>query len=552
MTFEVEEETADGEPCMPGNRMVTFENIRTSQFNFHVGVLIFTPFLNKLTETGLGFIRQWLVSILLGCQNIEQNKKLNYSSLNQLIGSTPKTLRTQRSLLKDATTCHNTEQVLRFNADLVGADKQSDFYYDPHTKHYTGQLKTLSTWCPSVRLADKGINMDYIHTTSGQPVYFNTSDNFYDLRERFKPNIERFRTLCGFDQEKVLTIVVDRGIYSLDVFKDIINSPSLHIVTWQKGYENDKWDEGSGNQRGSIIRDKNKKGDLKLIHYGYQENTWDKEPAMRQIIVRVYDKKWDVQIELSIITDDKNRDAKEIINLMLKRWVQENDFKYMIRHFGLNQITTYAFTDYRALRDKIEDKIYICSRHKALTKEIGRVRAKLKTALLDKHIFDQKHGEMAQEKLPKKEQERKTRIDTKIKAFNKALEKLKKERSETPKLVSKLDELIDQDIVKLDTDTKSFMDAIKVLARNMFYMALQPFKEKYNNYRDDHALFRHLTLSGGTITKNNGEYKIMLQPQMEFQPKVKKIIGKLLDEINATRPQMPNGSRAKIELALKL
>jgi hypothetical protein len=255
---------------------------------------------------------------------------------------------------------------------------------------------------------------------------------------------------------------------------------------------------------------------------------------------------------LSIITDDKNRDAKEIINLMLKRWVQENDFKYMIRHFGLNQITTYAFTDYRALRDKIEDKIYICSRHKALTKEMGRVRAKLKTALLDKHIFDQKHGEMAQEKLLKKEQERKTRIDTKIKAFNKALEKLKKERSETPKLVSKLDELIDQDIVKLDTDTKSFMDAIKVLARNMFYMALQPFKEKYNNYRDDHALFRHLTLSGGTITKNNGEYKIMLQPQMEFQPKVKKIIAKLLDEINATRPQMPNGSRAKIELALKL
>ncbi len=267
----------------------------------------------------------------------------------------------------------------------------------------------------------------------------------------------------------------DRGIYSLDVFKDIINSLILHIVTWQKGYENDKWDEGSGNERGSIIRDKNKKGDQKLIHYGYQENTWDKEPAMRQIIVRVYDKKWNVQIELSIITDDKNRDTKEIINLMLKRWVQENDFKYMIRHFGLNQITAYAFTDYRALRDKIEDKIYICSRHKALTKEIERVRAKLKTALLDKHNFDQKHGETAQEKLPKKEQERKTRIDTKTKAFNKALEKLKKERSETPKFVSKLDELIDQDIVKLDTDTKSFMDAIKVLARNMFYMALQPY-----------------------------------------------------------------------------
>jgi hypothetical protein len=96
------------------------------------------------------------------------------------------------------------------------------------------------------------------------------------------------------------------------------------------------------------------------------------------------------------------------------------------------------------------------------------------------------------------------------------------------------------------------MDAIKVLARNMFYMSLHPFKEKYNNYRDDHVLFRHLTLSGGTITKNGNGYKITLQPQMEYQPKVKKIISQVLDEINASRPQMPNGSRANIELTLKL
>ena len=550
MPFEAKVETIDSELCMPNNRTRTFENIILSSFNFHVGILIFAPFLNKLSGAGLGFIRQWLVSVLLGCHNIEQNKKLNYTSLNQLIGVMPKTLRTQRSLLKEAATGYNTEQVLKFNADLVGVSKQSDFYYDPHTKHYTGQLKILSTWCPSVRLADKGINMDYIHSTSGQPVYFNTTDNFFDLRERFKPNIEAFRSLCGFDQEQVLTFVVDRGIYSLDVFKDIIDSPNLHIVTWQKGYENDKWDKDAGHGKGSIVRDKNKKGNTKLLHYIYQEKTWDKEPGMRQIIVRVLDKKWNVQIELSIVTDDKDRDAIEIITLMLSRWVQENDFKYMIKHFGLNQITAYAFTDYRALRDKIEDKIYICSHHKALTKEIGKVRAKLKTALLDKHDFDQKNS-MTSKQLPKKEQERKIRIDTKINTLNKALTKLKKERSETPKFVSKLEELIEQNIVKLDTDTKSFMDAIKLLSRNMFYMALQPFKEKYNNYRDDHVLFRHLTLSGGSITENKNGYKIMLHPQMEYQPKVKKIIGQLLDEINATSPKMPNDSRVNIEIELK-
>jgi hypothetical protein len=100
MPFECQGKAADSEPCMRGNRMVTFENIRASQFNFHLGMLIFTPFLNKLAETGLGYIRHWLVSVLLGCQNIEQSKKLNYTSLNQLIGTTPKTLRMYISIEK--------------------------------------------------------------------------------------------------------------------------------------------------------------------------------------------------------------------------------------------------------------------------------------------------------------------------------------------------------------------------------------------------------------------------------------------------------------------
>lgn len=53
---------------------------------------------------------------------------------------------------------------------------------------------------------------------------------------------------------------------------------------------------------------------------------------MRRIIVRIYDKNWKVLIEVSILTDDKNRPADQIIELMLKRWIQENDYKYTIKH----------------------------------------------------------------------------------------------------------------------------------------------------------------------------------------------------------------------------
>ena len=532
------------------NRNKSFNSNKHEIFNFHLGILIFAPFFKKLETQGLQFIRQWLVSVLLGCQNIEQSKILNYNSLKAILGRVHKTLRSQRLLLKEAATRTNTGSVLKFNAELLKLNQQTDFYYDPHTKHYSGHLKILATWCPSVRLADKGINMDYIHTKSGHPVYFDSNDNFYDLRERFYSNINKFRLLCGFKKDSVLTHVIDRGIYSLEVFQAIIKDPYNHIVTWEKGYEKNKWNEDSPYMKGFIEKKRNNKEDVKLIHYGYQEMLWDKDNSMRQVIVRIFDKNWDTLIEVAVLTDDIHRHAGEIIELMFTRWVQENDFKYTIKHFGLNQITSYAFIDYKSLKNKIEDKLYICNEHKTLTKEIHKVRAKLKTSLLQKHKFEKKHNDPLEE-LSVKEQERKIKIDKMTEQLNNTLIDLEQQRQNTTKYVSKIDELIKLNYNKLDTNAKDFMDAIKMLARNIFYLSFQPFKEKYNNYRDDHVLFRHLTRSPGNMEITTDGIKITLNPQMEYQQKVKKIISEVLDEINNTKPKLIDGTNKPIQLFIK-
>ncbi len=533
------------------NRNISFKENEPATFCFHLGVLVFAPFFNKLFDNGLHYIRQFLVAVLLGCQNIEQTKELNYSSMNQIIGKTYKTLRLQRITLKDAATKSNTEHVLQFNAELLKVNRQQDFYYDPHTKHYTGHLKILSTWCPSVRLADKGINMDYIHTTSGHPVYFNTNNNFYDLRERFSSNINDFRTLLNFDKKSVLTYIIDRGIYSLEVFNNIIEDPRTHIITWEKGYDKNKWDTNATYGTGAVVKKRNNKNDIRLVYYHYQEKIWDKNPKMKQIIVRIFDKNWNVLIEVSILTDDKNRSADEIIELMLCRWVQENDFKYMIKHFGINQITSYAFTDYKALRDTIEDKVYTCSKHKFLTKEIQKIRAKLKTALLREFKFTEKHKN-SEKKISPKEQKRKEKIRKSVSELNASLTQLEQERKNTVKQVSRIGELIDQDYKKLQTNTKDFLDAIKILARNIFYLSFQSMKDKYDNYRDDHVLFRHLTRSAGTIVPEETGLKILLTPQMEYQPGTKKIISQVLEEINEMKPEIPDGSKRKIRLHLNI
>jgi hypothetical protein len=539
---------------MPDNNFVTKNNRKNLckqnehvRFHFHLGVLIFSSFFKTLTDKGLGYIKQWLIAILLGAQNIEQTKFLHYSSLKAMLDNVVKHPISQRYTLKQMATAANRDALLCFNGELVKVIRERDFYYDPHTKHYTGQLKILATWCPSVRLADKGINMDFIHTVNGFPVYFDTADNFYDLRERFKANFECFRVLMGFPDDIVLTTIIDRGIFSTDILSDIVATPNQHIITWEKGYAKDQWDQNREYKMGGIIKTRNRKQDVRLVHYKYQDGTWEKVKGMRRIVVRVLDKNWDTLIEVSILTDDQERDAREVIELMLKRWVQENDFKYLIKHFGINQITTYAFVDYKDIREKIEDKLYTGGQYKELTRDIQRIRAKLKTALLRKYKFQQKHKD-PEAKLPGREEKRKIWLD--VSQLDSALKQLEQQRKDLAGKTSKIEELINEGYKKLDTDTKSFVDAIKILARNIFYLTLQSFKEKYNNYRDDHQIFRNLTTSEGEIKVDNEKVVVTLMPTMEYSKKTIAIILDVLNDINQTQLTWPNGSNKKIVLDL--
>ena len=69
----------------------------------------------------------------------------------------------------------------------------------------------------------------------------------------------------------------------------------------------------------------------------------------------------------------------------------------------------------------------------------------------------------------------------------------------TAREVSRLDTLIAHGAVRLCGEKKYLMDVIKITARNLFYELLAPFKAAYDNFRDDHVWFRHLTRRAGLI-----------------------------------------------------
>src|SRR5450756_1076560 len=185
----------------------------------HAGVLLFARALNQISavvEPPQPLLRQWSATLLLGAMNIEQTKFLNWQDLELLLGTVVRFPAPQRDLLKSVAAVATVAALFRFNAQ--GLSPGSDLYFDPHTEHYTGQQNVLKGWCPAVRLADKALHSDFIHTHRGEPIYFETTDNFEDLRQRFFAVLTRCRKVLNWPAERVLTAVVDRGIFGAEVF----------------------------------------------------------------------------------------------------------------------------------------------------------------------------------------------------------------------------------------------------------------------------------------------------------------------------------------------
>ena len=505
----------------------------------HLGILLFSGLflrLENLSKQWGPLFKQWLATLLLGAINIEQTKLLCFSDLQRLLGKTIGSLRHQRDhLTQMAKETQVAEELMFFNAQELQVNQQSDFYFDPHTKHYTGMRNILKGWCPRIRGADKVVHSDFIHSVNGTPLYFETTDNYADMRERFWKVAANFRKKMKFPDDKTLTFVIDRGIYAMEVFERLIEDPTCHIITWEKGYRKGQWDESQLSGQCAIQRPRNNASDLQTYHFKYMDRKWGKNPEMRQLIVKATNPKGHT-VEVSIITDDLKRLAPEAIQLIFSRWVQENDFKYLDKHFGINQVTSYAVIAYKKLVDQLEERQIKSGEYKAIEKECRQKRLELGRLMVSKK----------QSASGKKNSNREKRIEL----LSQQLHGLEKTKEETQKEVDRAESLIGDNYVKLDGKNKLVMDCLKIIARNAFYQALVPFKEAYDNYRDDHEIFRNLIRANGIVIESAEEVKVYLNPTMDYPCKLREIVADLLEKINQTNSEMPDGSKRIIRFKL--
>ena len=316
----------------------------------HAGLILFAFYLRFFTSMQ----RQFICQLLQGAVNIEQSKSLCLKSLKYFSSPVRSILREQRKALDKDATREATIKLYKINNSFLwdGPNNGDLFYFDPHTKEYTGQLKILKGWCGRRHGISKVLNLDCFHTRSGRPCFIQHYSPYYDMRERFFASLAVFDELFDKDKRSGRTFVIDRAIYGLVTLK---NFQDDFVITWEKGFKEKGLNPDKKTLSFQKFRQKNNKNDLHIYSFECQEETWKKDEYFRKIIVKATNEKGN-QIVVSILCSHPSMDIQDVVWTIFNRWLQENDFKNLDVNYGINQLDSRSHTSYSEKKELFEDR----------------------------------------------------------------------------------------------------------------------------------------------------------------------------------------------------
>ena len=517
--------------------------------------------------------QQIICQLLQGAVNIEQSKTLCFESLRFFNDELIQCLSEQRSQLDHFATPENVIELYQKNNQLLndGPGRGMIFYFDPHTKHYTGQLKILKSWCGSLHAVSKVINLDCFHTLSGRPCFIQHYSPYYDMRERFFISISQFDKLFAPDQRAGRTFIIDRGIFGQECFNRFEND---YLITWEKNFDGSGLDADKPIIKFTKNRTKNSKNDKRKKKYIFecQEAPWSKNSKFRRIIVKATYR--ERTITVAVLCSNPDMNIQDAVWLIFNRWLQENDFKYLDVHFGINQLDSRSSFDFKEVSHNYNDRETETVEYKKIKKQTQHANNTLaknllkinrKTTAIEKNKLKQEQLQLA----IKNNSSGVKKLKKELKALNKSIATMQKDlkklnsdreiyernlelaqynQTQAIKKDSRIQQLLQENYRLLDTRRKSYMDALRINAANIFRNLHADYREIYNNYRDDHHHLRVLTRCSGSVEYAQTGIIISLWLPGSMQKHIIQSLDKLVQLVAAKFNENLEGTKITIKL----
>lgn len=495
-----------------------------------------------------GLTSIFLLLALMALARIPSLEKLRYQSSGewgQLLGldriPEVRTLREKLQIL-----CRQAGRAALWNMALakqwITAEAAAEpvFYADGHVRVYHGTLTALPKHYVARQRLYQRATVDYwINAMDGQPFcYINQPVDHglvAALREDLAPWLEANMEVSAEHQQRMdadpqlprFTLIFDREGYSPELFEQL-GKRRIAVISYHR-YPKDDWPEAEFHEE-TVELVRGVKVQLRLAERKILL-------SRNQLPVREVRRLAEGGRQISMVSTHFEGEGRRLAALLFARWSQENYFRYMRQHFGLDALVEHGteampdtvFTVNPVWRDrnaKVRQKLAQWRRLKAALGAATLQQDLSEPAVLE---YQLKQGQLQEQS----------------EALQAELDALKIQRKAAPHHVLVKDLPQEHAFARLRSERKQFLDTIKMISYRAETSMLSVVREKLARTDDGRALLQQIFTTPADLIPNMAEKTLTVRLHHLTQRAHDTVILHLCEELNATETLFP-GTELKL------
>ena len=458
------------------------------------GLLRYSPQMYSLPKGFYGIASIFLLLAFMALARIRSVEQLRYQAPGEwgkVLGldriPEVRTLRDKLGLL-----CAEPGQAMKWNEQLAQewiarqSDSELYFYCDGHVRVYHGNQTALPRhYVARERLCLRATTDYWINAMDGQPfLYVNKEVDpglIATLKEDVIPWLETAAPKSAELNERLardplacwFTLVIDREGYSPDLFAQLWKK-RIAVLTYHK-FPKDDWRPEEFNSS-KVTLAGGETVTMQLAERGSRlsNGLWVRE--IRRLTGNGH--------QTSILSTNYLQPMTALAVSLFARWCQENFFRYMREHYGLDRLAEYG-------TEAIPDAISV------VNPQWRQLDSQIRSKTGQRHRLWAQFGALTLSEEPAESElenysQRKGLLQQQVQHRDLEIQNLKQQRKQTPHHIP-VKSLPEQDrFTRLRTERKHFVDTIKMIAYRAESSLASMLREDLVRSDDARALLRHL------------------------------------------------------------
>jgi hypothetical protein len=504
------------------------------------GLLRHTAALYQLPNGFYGIAGIFLLLALQALARIKSIEQLRYvapGEWGKLLGldriPEVRTLRQKLEIL-----CQEAGRALRWNTELakewIAGQRESEmiFYVDGHVRVYHGDLTPLPRhYVARERLCLRATTDYWINAMDGQPFVFVNKEVDPGLLATLRSDLvpwlkinapaspELQQRMRDDPHQHWFTLVFDREAYSPEFFGDM-KQERIAILSYHK-YPGADWpvEEFAAC---SVRLASGEEVTMNLAERGTM--------LANHLWVREVRKLSEGGHQTSILSTNYRADYTLLAVSMFARWSQENFYKYMRQHYGLDRLAEYGTEPVPAPIQTVNP---------AWRKLDAQIRAQGEKRRRQLALF----GALDLSELAEKEvdsyQQKKGQLQEAIEDLDGQIQQLKVQRKQTPHHIAVKDLPESDRFSRLLTERKHFIDTIKLVAYRAETSMASLLRDKLSRADDARALLRQIYDTEVDLIPDLEKKTLTVRLHHLTQAAHDQAVRYLCDQLNATETIFP-------------